>query len=149
MIKLYIFIMVAILFIAIPFDSEPSVKQVSLQEALDIVAHQHKINPKLVRAFFKVESNNRFHAINKRSKDYGIGQINITNIKKLGLDKNRLLTDKLYSIKASVSIMAFFKNLYEKKLGKKWVAKYNCGVKRGCENTRKSKKYIKKIYASL
>jgi hypothetical protein len=87
--------------------------------------------------------------VNKKTKDYGIAQINIRNIKHYKMNKNRLLTDLQYSIDNGVLIMAYFKNRYEKTLGKKWIAKYNCGTRVGCENWKSSKLYLAKITRSM
>jgi soluble lytic murein transglycosylase-like protein len=124
--------------------SEPKIKDIII-----ILSAKYNIDPKIVNAFFFVESKHNVAAANKRTRDYGIAQINIRNIKRLGLNKERLLRDPYYSIEQGIKIIVYFKNRYEAKLGYTWVAKYNCGVKPGCEKTKKSKKYIKKLYASL
>lgn len=128
---------------------EPELKKFTLSEIITHFSNKHKISPKLVNAILFVESNHKINAYNKRSKDYGIAQINIRNIKRLGLNKEKLLTSIEYSVEEGIKIMAWFKEKYEPIIGNKWVAKYNCGVRKGCEKTRKSKKYINKIYAKL
>jgi hypothetical protein len=106
---------------------------------------KHNVPKKLIKAILKHESNLTLNSINKKTKDYGIAQINIRNIKSYKLNKNKLLTNLKYSVDKGVFIMAYFKNRYENELGDKWIAKYNCGTREGCENWKSSKIYMAKI----
>jgi len=128
---------------------ELPVKQKTPSDIVDKLSRKYRISPKIVRAVIHVESRGRVSAYNKRSKDYGLLQINEKNIKALGLDKKRLTTDYVYSLEQGIKILVWFKDRYESKLGDKWQAKFNCGVRKGCENTKKSKKYMRMLYAKM
>jgi hypothetical protein len=125
-------------------EIKPSVKTI-----IRLVSKEYNIDHNLVSAVFYVESKHKVNAANKRTKDFGIAQINIRNIKRLGLSKEKLLNDTYYSVEQGVKILVWFKNKYEPELGNNWVGKYNCGVRKGCEKSKRSKKYIAKIYALL
>lgn len=108
---------------------------------------QYKIDPNLYCAVLGVESAFKLNAVND-GKDFGIAQINLFNINSLKLDKNRLLVDLDYSIKEGASILGWFYKRYSG-LGMKWVTKYNCGTKKGCEDWDSSVLYLNRIKKSL
>ena len=110
---------------------------------------KHRIPTKVFKAMLKIESNFNLNKVNKKTKDYGIAQINIRNIKHFKLNKLRLTTDLDYSLDNGAKIASYFFKRYNGTLGYKWVAKYNCGTKIKCENTKASKKYLVKVYAAM
>jgi soluble lytic murein transglycosylase-like protein len=147
MYKFLLFVLIFLIFI--PKTEDRMVTKVSSPCIHDIIiskSRKHNIDYKMVLAIFQVESNLDIKAYNKRTKDYGIAQINIRNIKKLNLNAKKLITDPEYSVEEGIKLLNFFKDKYETKLGHKWIAKYNCGMRNRCENTKKSKIYIKKVY---
>lgn len=82
-------------------------------------------------ALFKVESN--FGTQLKghyRGEliDYGWGQINVHNIKRLDLNINRLVNDIEYSIEESVKFMASVKRSYIKSEPANYYSRYHSGT---------------------
>jgi hypothetical protein len=80
----------------------------------------YDIDPKLMLAVFRQESNYSLGAVNKKTKDFSIGQINIKNVRHFKMDQKRLHTDLEYAIERSFFIMSQFKGS-----GKHWWARYN------------------------
>jgi soluble lytic murein transglycosylase-like protein len=95
----------------------------------------------LLLSVIMVESRFEYKAINKKSKDFGLMQININNVKKLKLDKTKLLTDTNYNIKHGCKILTWFIAKY----GDDGIGRYNCGTKKGCIKYKSTKKYVKKV----
>ena len=109
---------------------------------------RYDVPENVLTAILMVESGFKLHAMRycrkaKRVTDYGIGQIHIAQIKRKGFDKDRLITDLDYSVKAAASILSWFKKKYEKK-HKFWAARYNCGVKKKITGGT-CRRYIKKL----
>jgi len=98
---------------------------------------EYNVPTKVYLGVLKVESRFILSAENKRTKDSGIAQINDFH----KLDKFRLTHDYKYSIKHGARILGWFK----KKYPKNYVARYNCGVKKNCVNTKTAQKYRKKV----
>lgn len=89
-------------------------------------ATQHGIDPVLFKAILTQESQLKVGAVNRRTQDYGIGQINIRNIHSLKLNKHRLLTDAHYSVEQSAKILSYFHTRYSAS-GASWFCRYNVG----------------------
>lgn len=83
-----------------------------LSFVVDRVAKEFGIRPERLAAILAQESMYRLDAVNKRSKDYGIAQINHRTIKNFGFDKKLLLTNLEYSVKAGAIVLADFKKRY-------------------------------------
>jgi len=106
--------------------TEPSsTAEAQLIQLTHKIAVQHNINPKLFEAIIRQESSFRVNAINLRSQDYGLGQINIRNIRSLGLDKHRLTTDPTYNLTHSALILQRIQRLYAHE--DQWWCRYNVG----------------------
>lgn len=86
---------------------------------------KHDVELKIVLAIFMQESSMRVSAINSKSSDYGIGQINRSNIQRLGLDKHKLLHDAAYSIEQSILILKALKQRYAAKEPTNWWTRYH------------------------
>jgi soluble lytic murein transglycosylase-like protein len=110
-------------------QGQPPHDPIRLADAFMASAAKHGLDPVLLSAIGAVESNYYVGAVNSRSNDFGLMQINATNIKKLGLSKKRLLTDIEYSIEAGASILAWFKSRYAKKEPRNWFCRYNWGTR--------------------
>jgi soluble lytic murein transglycosylase-like protein len=111
------------------------------------VAKQHNIDCLLFKAIITQESNWKIDAVNKRSSDYGLTQINIHTIKAYGFDKTKLLTNAEYSLQAGAKVLSYFKKRYYAKDKSGWFSRYNCGT-----STRKKAacyKYQSKIESHL
>lgn len=87
---------------------------------------RHQVNPKKLFAIIAQESKFRVGAINRKSHDYGIGQINRRTIRAFGFDKNRLLRDVNYSVDAAAFVLADFKKRHGKREPNFW-SRYNSG----------------------
>lgn len=112
----------------------------------------YNLPPRLLVAIFKVESSFRLHAVRKdrrsrRPTDYGIGQIHISNIRRMGLNKKKLLYDLEYSIMAAARVLSEIKKRRAKREKYYWV-RYNCGSKRSLKRRtcRRYKRKIKRYY---
>lgn len=92
----------------------------------------YEIDYKIILAIFKVESNFNYKAINYASADFGIGQINLTNIKYYKIDLGLLLTNIDYAIKQTFIMLGVTKKSYKKKDGDKlpWFARYHSYTKK-------------------
>lgn len=103
---------------------------------------KHDLEPRRLSAIFMQESSYRLNAVNKKSNDYGIGQVNAIH----GLDKKRLTSDLEYSIQHSARILGQFKKRYSKQEPEVWYCRYNIGTGKLVGN-KKSKclAYLKKV----
>lgn len=88
------------------------------------VSNKYDVKPSKLAAILAHESRYKLDAVNKLTKDYGIGQINIRTIKAFNFDKKRLLTDLYYSVDAAGLVLADFKRMYGKK-EKNYYSRYN------------------------
>lgn len=73
------------------------------------------------------ESSLRRNAINHRTKDYGLMQINAKNILRYGLSRERLLTDEAYALEAGCKILSANQARYAKKIPY-WIGLYRSGT---------------------
>lgn len=110
-------------------------------KAVEIVLTTHAISAirgvpsKIILNLMRIESGYRLGAINKRTGDAGILQV---NVKVHNVDKQRLLTDLVYSVDEGVKILRWFKSKYKKH----YVARYNCGVKKSCIHYPATRRYV-------
>lgn len=95
-----------------------------IAKAIQKVAIEFGIKPQRLAAILAQESMYTLNAVNKKSKDYGIAQINHKTIESFGFDKKRLLTDLEYSVKAGAIVLADFKRMYGHKEKDYWT-RYN------------------------
>lgn len=107
-------------------------------------SRKHKIPSDIFTAILKQESNYKLGAINKKSNDYGIAQVNKFNIIKLGLDKDKLLNDLNYSVNAGAKILSWFYKRYGDD-DPFWYCRYNVGTGSGKIVMRNCHKYLKKV----
>lgn len=103
-------------------------RQYALRVAIAIqkVAKEMGVRPERLAAILAQESRYTLNAVNKKSSDYGIAQINHKTIESFGFDKKKLLTDLEYSIKAGAIVLADFKRMYGKREKNYW-SRYNSG----------------------
>lgn len=102
----------------------------------------------ILKAVLFVESEYLVGAVNNRTKDYGIGQINEKNIRKLKLDKYRLLTDVEYSVYEAAKILKYFQKRYSK-TEYCWFARYNVGTRPSMAESRLTAKYCQKVLSAI
>lgn len=121
----------------------------TLADAILQASLKYKIQARLLSAIIMTESGYYVGAVNRRSNDYGICQINVANIKRMKLDKSRLLTDIKYSVEAGARVLAYFQGRYSHK-EKYWYCRYNVGTRvligrlmRACQSyKRKVDRYL-------
>lgn len=89
---------------------------------------KYHLDPLIVTAIFKQESNFNFKAVNKHSFDYGIGQLNHRTIKSRKLDINKILNDPDYAIEQTCVILSELRDKYaiiDTKHGRKFYTRYH------------------------
>jgi soluble lytic murein transglycosylase-like protein len=99
-----------------------------LARALIKYSKKHNVKVELLAAILMQESRYNVGAINHKSKDYGIGQINKKTIKNFKFDQTRILTDVEYSVEAAAIVLADFKRMYGKREAQYWT-RYNASDK--------------------
>lgn len=109
---------------------------------LDKYKKQFKIPARIMLGIWMHESAYKVNAVNHKSKDYGIGQINERTIKLYGIDKDRLLKDLDYSIYKSVKVFSWF---YKNYPPKEAIKRYNVGTRPTAIQREEAKKYYKKV----
>lgn len=67
--------------------------------------------------------------IERVCQDFGIAQIHYKTAKAYGFSKQKLLTDREYSLKAGAKVLLYFKERYVKVEKERWWTRYNCGTK--------------------
>lgn len=98
-----------------------------LADAIVKASNKHGINPKKFSAILAQECRYRLNCVNKVTKDYGIGQINLKTIRAFKLDQKRLLEDLEYSVESSAMVLADFKRVFGRR-EKNWHCRYNVGT---------------------
>ena len=86
---------------------------------------KYVIDPRLILAILAQESRYSMTAVNHKTKDYSIAQINQGTIKMMGFNKNRLMTDLTYAMDCMGQVLFRFKLHYPK--DRLWWGHYNSG----------------------
>jgi soluble lytic murein transglycosylase-like protein len=123
--------------------SEPDLRAMAAE-----IAIEHGLDPLLFIAIIEQESAFKISAYNSKTRDYGLGQINEYNVRALGLDRKRLLTDARYNLEVSASILSYF----QRRFGHEhlWYTRYNCGAFKGAPMNRSAcRKYASLINKKL
>lgn len=111
---------------------------------------KNKINCEIFTAILAQESMFKTSAVNTRTKDYGIGQINKRTIAAYGFCEQKMVTDRQYSINAAAEVFSYFQRRYGAREAK-YFCRYNVGTKSlqgnlgtACDNyVQKVKRYMK------
>ena len=98
----------------------------------------YEINPKIAIVIFKIESNFDINAVNYKSRDFGLGQINAKNMKHYRFNLGLQMTSYKYAINSTFIILADLKKRHRKK-DKEWWLRYH-------SNTREYRKIYKKRF---
>lgn len=77
-----------------------------ITDAIKESATRYGISKKIMAAIFMQESSYKISAVNKKSRDYGIGQINIKTAQHYKFCVKRLNSDLDYSVKATAKVLA-------------------------------------------
>lgn len=109
-----------------------------------IIIHSKKygVPSNVIYALAKIESNLDYTAINKKSKDYGILQVNQYNIKAYGFNKKQITKNIDYSIICGIIVFKWF---YKKYPLNEAIGRFHCGTRKNCHKWKKTKKYIQKV----
>ncbi len=105
---------------------------IELARSIDEHSKAYQIPSEAMVKLAYIESGFKLNAVNKRTLDYGVFQINIRNIKYYNLKKHDLLIDTDYSVRAGAMVFSYFYHRYGNL--KEAVKRYNCGVKKSCVN---------------
>lgn len=105
---------------------------------------KHKVSSRLFTAILRQESAYKSNSIHRACglkpkepvklvkecvwQDFGMSQINYSNVIAYKFDVDKLLFDDEYSINAGAKVLKWFKDRYEKKNPKYWWVRYNCGT---------------------
>jgi len=86
-----------------------------LSAIIDKYSRKFDVDWEIIVAILKVESNFNVKAVNYKSNDFGIGQINIINMKHYGFDLGKQLTDVDYAVHNTCLILYDLKQKYNTK----------------------------------
>lgn len=105
----------------------------------------YKLDCKLFKAILAQESMFNTSAVNGKTMDYGIGQVNRKTASAMGLDVNRLRSDLEYSVSSSAKILSYFQARYKGR-EKLWYCRYNVGTRiMDANSLKRCQAYAKKI----
>ena len=105
-----------------------------------------KVPVTLIIAIARVESSYRLGAVNPKSKDYGIMQINEYHVKRGNLNRDKLLGDLEYSFYHGVRVFSWFYKTYPLEEA---IMRYNCGTRKGCTGLASVKDYLSKVQGAM
>lgn len=108
-------------------------------------ARKHNLPINLLEAIAIVESGGRTQAVNVRTKDYGLMQINRRNFAHLNINVKKSL-QLGHNVRAASVLLTELKAKFGHE--KHWYVRYNCGWKRGCPQWRVAKAYRVKLAAA-
>ena len=117
-----------------------------VSKSLRKYANIYKLPYDVMSAIAATESQYDVGAVNKKSDDFGIYQINQYNIDALKLDKQKLLTNIDYSVEAGFKVFSWFYKTYPLDEA---IMRYNCGVRKECIKWKSVKHYLKKVKNNL
>lgn len=114
------------------------IKAKKIAHHISMVNIKYKIPKRVYTAILMQESEYVLNAVNKKSNDYCMAQINIKTAAAFKFDTKRLLTDLKYCIEAGAIVLADFQKMYAHK-ELTWFTRYNSS------KPLKRKKYFAKI----
>ena len=114
--------------------------------AATIACDKYGIPVNIIMAIAFVESSYILDAVNGKSNDFGIMQVNQWHVDRSELDKQKLLTDMDYSFYHGVRIFSWFYRTYPLEEA---IARYNCGTRPNCIQWVSVKKYVDKVRSAL
>jgi soluble lytic murein transglycosylase-like protein len=125
--------------------NKPSIselKAVAIANTIDAAADKYKVPANVLAAIAMQESSYVLSAVNARSNDYGLMQINQYNIDAYGFDKLLLLTDLKYSVDAGAKVFAWF---YKRYGLERAIRSYNGGTSKGVMKWKSTKYYWNRV----
>lgn len=121
----------------------------SLEHQIQSAAEAHNVDEQLLKAIVAVESQGRLAAYNKRTHDYGLGQINKRTAAAYGFNRAKLLTDAQYNLNAAATVLAYFQKRYKAKEPHTWYCRYNVGTRSNAHKTQACTAYLIKVQSKL
>lgn len=121
--------------------------KIDLNYAMDLsdtiynISLKYNIKSNKLIAIFAQESMYKLNAVNHKTKDYSIGQINIKTINRYKFDKDRLLYDLDYAVECSAKVLSDLKKRYSHREKDYW-CRYNVGTGKQASIENKCKIYI-------
>jgi soluble lytic murein transglycosylase-like protein len=106
------------------------------------IAYQYDLNPTLLAAIAKVESSNNPLAVNRRTHDYGLMQLNIRNLQHWKLSPTQALNADV-SIKYAAKLLQGYKRRFGHE--PKWACRYNLGTGRNVPSKAQCEIYYNKL----
>lgn len=114
-----------------------------IAEACDRYADVHKVPANVLASIAMVESSYILNAVNSKSKDYGLMQINTFNIKAYKFSVYKLRTNIDYSVEAGAIVFKWFYKTYPTL--EEAVKRYNAGTAKRATKWKGPVKYWKKV----
>lgn len=121
-------------------------KAVRLFKAASKASKKFKIPVNVVIAIAMVESSYVLRAVNLKTRDYGIMQINEYHVKHDNLNRDKLLGDLDYSFYHGVRVFSWFYKTYPLNEA---IMRYNCGTRKGCTELESVKDYLSKVQGAM
>ena len=91
--------------------------------SINNLSKKHKIPANIFAAILMQESRYTLNSVNKKSRDFGISQINWRTIKSYKFDKKKLMGNLEYSLEAGAIVLKDF--MVRFKHEQKWWTRYN------------------------
>lgn len=114
-----------------------------LAYSIDFYADKYKVPANALAAIAMVESSYNMKAVNKKSNDYGLFQINRFNMRAYGFDKERMFNNLNYAVESGAIVFKWFYKTYGSL--EEAIKRYNCGTKKSCVNWSGPVSYWKKF----
>ena len=89
---------------------------------------KHKLDCQVFTAILAQESMFKTSAVNEKTQDYGIGQVNRKTASAMGFCETKLVTNRQYSIDAAAQVLAYFQRRYGAKESL-WFCRFNIGTR--------------------
>ena len=109
---------------------------------IDIAADMYKVPANVLAAICRVESSYILEAVNKRSNDFGLMQVNMFNIRAYKLDKYKLTTDMAYAVQNGAMIFSWFYRRYSLEHS---IQRYNGGTAKNVVKWKSTLKYLRLV----
>lgn len=115
-------------------------RAVQVSKHIETVATHHKVDPKLLAAIVRTESNfesgikacwpwfSKREGVCRHTCDYGLAQINELWIRKWKLDPNRLQYDDRYNLGVAARILRLLQQEYAELEPENWFGRYHSGT---------------------
>lgn len=107
-------------------DGSFVIGEARLSKLITAAAVKYKLERRLLSCLYFVESTYTLNVIS-RTRDHGIGQINVHTAKGFKMDIALLTTDLAYSVDRSAFILNHYRQLKQAEEPRTWICRYNVG----------------------